>query len=198
MESIKIAGAGVILGGEYDEVSIAGSAKVKGFLKCNTFKTSGATDTEASMEVKTLKASGSIKIEGDLKVIEGKVSGAARVEGNIEADEFIASGSLIVEGDINADKLKLSIVNGSFKNIYGDEIRINSDGLFLKKYFHEVVKNINAKEIEATTICIKDVTVERISGDEITVEAGCKIGTIEYSKTLNISNKAKVERIIKL
>lgn len=198
MESIKIAGAGVVLGGEYDEVSIAGSAKVKGFVKCNIFKTSGASSIDSSMEAKVFKASGSVKVEGNLKSEEIKISGAARIEGSVDAEEFNASGSLVVEGDINVDVLKLSITNGAFENIYGDEIHINSDGNFLSEYFHNVVKNIQVREIEATTICIKDVIAERISGENITVETGCKIGTIEYSGSLNISSKAKIERIIKL
>lgn len=198
MESIKIAGAGVVLGGEYDEIAIAGSAKVKGFVKCNVFKTSGSSNIDSSMEAKTFKSSGSVKIEGSLKVSEIKIAGAARIEGSVEAEKFYASGSLVVAGDINTDSLKLSITNGSFENIYGDEININSEGKFLNEYFHEVVKNIKVKEIEATRICIRDVAADRISGSEVTVESGCKIGIIEYSESLNISNKTKVERIIKL
>ncbi|MBQ8292975.1 MAG: hypothetical protein IJX78_04100 [Bacilli bacterium] len=198
MESIKIAGAGVVLGGEYDEVSVAGSAKVKGFVKCNVFKTSGATSIDSSIEAETFKTSGSIKIEGSLKANEIKIAGAARIEGSVESESFNASGSLVVEGDINTDVLKLSITNGSFENIYGDEICINSDGKFINEYFHDVVKNISVKEIEATSICLKDVTAERVSGDSVTLEAGCKIGVVEYSKSLNISTKVKVERIIKL
>lgn len=198
MKSIKIAGAGVVLGGEYDEVSIAGSAKVKGFVKCNVFKTSGASSIDSSMEAKVFKASGSVKLEGNLKAEEVKIAGAARIEGSVDSEEFSASGSLVIEGDINTDTLKLSITNGQFESIYGDEIYINSDGNFINEFFHEVVKNISIKEIEATTICIKDVNVERISGESITVEAGCKIGIIEYSEKLNISSKAKVEKIIKL
>ncbi len=198
MESIKIAGAGVVLGGEYDVISIAGSGKVKGSVKCNTFKSSGATSIDSEIEASVFKASGTIKIEGALKAKEVKLSGAARVEGGIEAESFKVSGSLVVNGDVNADSVKVSLSNGAFENVYGDEIFINSNGEFLSGYFHSVIKNISVQEIEATTICIRDVTADRISGENVTVEAGCKIGVIEYSKTLNISKNVKVERIIKL
>lgn len=198
MESIKIAGTGTILGGEYDEISVAGSAKVKGAIKCNVFKSSGAITIVESAEAKTFKVSGSVKIEGNLKAEEAKVSGAARIEGSIEATIFHVSGSLVVEEDINVDELKASITNGSFENIYGDTIHINSDGSFINTYFHDIVKNIQVKDIEATKICIKDVTADRISGEVVCIESGCKIGVVEYSKSLDISSKAKVERIIKL
>ncbi len=198
MESIKIAGVGIVLGGEYDEVSIAGSGKVKGFVKCNTFKSSGATSIDSSMEAKIFKASGSVKLEGNLKAEEIKMAGAARIEGSVEAENFTASGSLVVEGDINTDILKATITNGSFENVYGDEIYINSNGNFINEFFHDVVKNLSIKEIEATTICLKDVNVERVCGENITIETGCKVGIIEYSGLLNISSKAKVEKIVKL
>lgn len=198
MESVKISGAGTIVGGEYDEVLSSGSATIKGAIKCNKFKTSGAVKCDSLVEAKEFKTSGSAKLEGDLKVIEGRASGAIRITGSVEATKFRVSGSAIVEGDVNVDEFIARIGNGSFENIYGDNIQINSDGSFAPNYVYDVVKNITVKNIEATNISIKDVTAERVSGETVCVEEGCNIKTIEYSKTLDISSKAKVERIIKL
>ena len=41
MESVKIAGAGTIQGGEYDEVKISGSGRIVGDVTCNEFKGAG-------------------------------------------------------------------------------------------------------------------------------------------------------------
>lgn len=198
MESIKIAGAGTVTGGIYDEVAISGAGKIKGATNCNVLKSSGSLVCDSSIETKQFKVSGSAKIEGNLKAEEGKAAGAIRIEGNLDANKFEASGSIVVEGDINVDEFTAKITNGSFENIYGDKIYINSDGTFLKNFFHDVVKNIKVENIEATNICIKDVRANRVSGDIICIEEGCKIDLVEYRKTLDISSKAQIGTIIKL
>jgi hypothetical protein len=105
---------------------------------------------------------------------------------------------MVVEGDVNADEFIAKISNGSFENIYGDKIYINSDGAFSHSFFHEVVKNIKIDNIEATNICIKDVKVDRVSGDTVCIEEGCKVNLVEYRKSLDISTKAQIGLIIKL
>ena len=39
---MKISGAGVLGGGEYDEVKISGSAKIEGGIRCRSFSCHGA------------------------------------------------------------------------------------------------------------------------------------------------------------
>lgn len=198
MKSIRIAGAGKIIGGEYDEIKVSGSATIEGEIKCNLFKSAGTMKCDSSISSKEFKASGSAKIEGNLKVDTGKVSGAIRIEGSLEGSKFEVAGSIVVTDDVNVDEFTAKISNGSFKNIYGDNVKINSDGSFLNNFFHEVVKNITVDSIEATNICIKDVNAESISGEVVCIESGCKVKIVEYSKSLDISSKATVERIIKL
>ena len=198
MESIRISGSGVVTGGEYDEIRTTGSAKIKGVTKCNTLRSSGSIVCDDVVDSKELRVSGSAKFEKNLKIEEGKSSGAIRIEGSMDAARFEASGSMVVGGDLNVDEFSAKISNGSFENIYGDKIYINSDGTFTNNFFHDVVKNIKVENIEATKICIKDVKVDRVSGDIVCIEEGCKVNLVEYRKTLDISSKAEVGLIIKL
>ena len=94
------------------------------------------------VDSKELRVSGSAKFDKNLKLEEGKSSGAIRIEGNLDAAKFEASGSIVVGGDVNVDEFSTKITNGSFENIYGDKIYINSDGTFTSNFFHDVVKNI--------------------------------------------------------
>ena len=198
MQSIKISGTGTINGGQYDEIITTGSAKIKGKVKCDLFKTSGSINSDSSVEAREFKTSGSAKIEGNLKIDEGKSSGAIRVEGKIDADEFSVSGSMVVSGDVNVDHFTAKISNGSFVNIYGDKISINEGEIHGSVFFHDVVKNIKAESIEATEIYIKDVTVDRVSGDKVFVDEGCTVRVVEYRDSLDISLKTKIDTIIKL
>lgn len=201
MENIKISGAGTVVGGEYDEISISGSGKIKGRTKCNTLKSSGSICCDETLEVNVLKTSGSAKFEGDLKVNEGKTSGSLLVEGTLEANKFEASGGVVVKGDVNVDEFSAKISKGTFENIYGDKICINSVGTFvvdLPVVVIEGKKEVKVENIEATTICIKDVKVDRVSGDVVCIEEGCVVNVVEYRKSLDISSKAKIEMIIKL
>ena len=198
MENIKISGTGKINGGVYDRVIVSGTGKILGNVVCNEFKNSGSTVIENSLTAKQFKSSGALKVMGKLKVEEGKISGAGKIFGDIEANNLEISGSLLVEGDINVEEFICKIGSGSINNIYGEKIMINTTGQFLGGYFHDVITNVRINEIEATTICLKDVKAKRISGENITVESGCIIDVIEYSKILNISSKAEVKKIIKL
>ena len=198
MESVKIAGAGTIQGGEYDEVKISGSGRIVGDVTCNEFKGAGSITIEKSLTAKEFKCSGAVKIEGKLKVKEGKISGAGKILGDVEAEELEIHGSLVVEGDINAEEFIGKLGSGSFNNIYGETIMINTKGEFIGGYFHDVITNVRINEIEATTICLKDVKAKRVSGENVVIESGCTIDVVEYSNKLDISSKAEVKKIIKL
>lgn len=198
MESVKIAGAGTIKGGEYAEVKIAGSGKILGDVTCNEFKSAGSVVIEQSLTAKEFKCSGTIKISGKLKVDEGKIAGAGKILGDVEANTLEIHGSLVVDGDINAEEFIGKLGSGSFNNIYGETIMINTKGQFIGGYFHDVITNVKINEIEATTICLRDVSAKRVSGENVTIESGCTVEIVEYSNTLNIAKNAEVKTIIKL
>ena len=170
---MKISGAGVIGGGEYDKVAISGSAKAEGFIRCkelhcagafsgsaeieceNEIKISGAFSNSGKITAKELRVSGSAKT-GAVSAEIVKVSGAYKVNGNLKATEISVGGGLKTEGDIEAEKAE--ITGG-----------INCDGL------------INAEEIRI----------------ELSSSSGSKAGSIGGSKIVieNYREKGILERI---
>ena len=74
---MKISGSSAMPGGEYRTVSISGSGKVQGSLRCES-----------------LRCSGSAKVQGDVDCAgEIRCSGSSRVTGDITCQELGCSGS---------------------------------------------------------------------------------------------------------
>jgi len=123
---IKISGSGNIASGEYDKVRISGSGKLSGFVRCESFHSSGSSNGEeiecknefkvsgSSKFIKNVKAgsvalSGAFSCEGDLTV-DGKIScaGSAKSLGDVRCGELSVAGGLTVGGDIEAETVKVS------------------------------------------------------------------------------------------
>lgn len=100
---MKISGSSTMPGGEYDRVSISGSGKVAGSLRCEELRCSGSAKVEGDARVTAnLSCSGSAKVEGDVGCGgEMKVSGAFGCGGNAAAKEFHGSGSTRIDGELN-------------------------------------------------------------------------------------------------
>ena len=74
---MKISGSSAMPGGEYRTVSISGSGKVQGSLRCES-----------------LRCSGSARVQGDVDCAgEIRCSGSSRVTGDIACQELGCSGS---------------------------------------------------------------------------------------------------------
>ena len=123
---MKISGAGVIGGGEYEEIKISGSARIEGSVRCESFACSGSVHGEGSLE-----SAGDVKISGSAKVdgpVQGKsvhisgavrcgdlrgseeihVSGGAQIDGSLTGGEIHLSGGVRVKGGIEAEDFRLS------------------------------------------------------------------------------------------
>lgn len=141
---ISISGSGVIASGEYDKVSISGSGKLNGLIRCKSLHCSGAAKGEAEIECendihtsgsakfdKSVKAgeisvSGAFACGGDLTVQKAlKSSGSARCEGSVKAGSISVSGGLNIKGDTEAETVKVfGILNcGGLLNAESIEIR---------------------------------------------------------------------------
>lgn len=122
--NIKIAGAGTIGPGEYEEVSISGSGKVCGYIRCLSFDVAGSAHCDGKIEclgkmdcaggvtfkdeviAKNVNCSGGLRFEADCMVTE-KLSSAGSVKfmASIKARNFQSSGYCYVEKDIEAEDL---------------------------------------------------------------------------------------------
>ena len=123
---MKISGAGVLGGGEYEDVKISGSAKIEGSVRCRSFACHGATKGEGDLSCREeFRSSGSTHIVGAVRAgsvrasgalkcsalsAEGEVqlSGGSDVEGRLSGGSIHSSGALKVGGGIEAENFRSS------------------------------------------------------------------------------------------
>ncbi len=187
MNNAIIAGSGVLSGGSYGQIRIMGSAKASGKIKAEDISVSGAAKFENDIEASYVRISGSFKCNSSVYCKTFKCSGAASVEGNLEADKISISGNIKINGDINTDVLIADTSSSAFCNIYGDNITITS-----KKIFTEV------NEIEATSIHLKNVKANKVSGDKVEIYGDSIINLVEFGESLSISKNCKIKQIVKM
>ena len=192
---MKIAGAGVVGGGEYDKISISGSAKAEGLIRCkelhcagafsgsadieceNDIKISGAFSNSGTVKSKEFKSSGSAKT-GTISAEIIKVSGAFKVEGNLKAGELKIGGGLKTTGDIEAEKAEITggISCGGLINAEELRIELSSSGCSKAENIGGskiIVENYRENGILNRIFGRKScnfVVSESIEGDEIIIE----------------------------
>lgn len=101
---MNICGTGTAIGGEYGKVTVSGSGKIQGNVRCISFTGSGSTKVAGNVESEEkFSCSGSAKIQGNL-TCGGKVgcSGAFRCEGNVKASQMSCSGAAKIAGAAEA------------------------------------------------------------------------------------------------
>lgn len=124
---MKISGSGHLPGGEYEAVTISGSGRCHGVIKCKSFHGSGSTHCEDDILCEdSFAVSGSGHLDRNVKAAEircsgsfhlgdtaeaqshARFSGSSRIGGNcISHGELHASGSFCVGGDIEAENARI-------------------------------------------------------------------------------------------
>ena len=220
LSSTHISGAGTVAGGSYNEIKCSGSASISADIKCKylsgsgsisahgnidcegDIKISGAFSSHGEVKAEVFKSAGAVKIKKSLSAKEIEVAGALKVLGDMSAEEAELHGAVHVEGLLNADKLYIKLDQGSFSSskvgtIGGSRVTVKASRkmwkLFGKKYSILETNLIEADKVELENTHADTVrTVDAIIGD------GCKIGTLECSGEVKISEKAEVENLVKI
>ena len=122
---MHIAGSGNIPSGEYRKISVSGSGRLIGKVRCvsfsaagsskgediecaESFKMSGSSGFSGNVEAKNIKISGSFGCGGELIAKENlSASGSIKCEKSIKCEQLTAAGALKVE-DIEAERVKVS------------------------------------------------------------------------------------------
>jgi len=109
---MKISGAGVLSGGEYDEVRISGSAKLEGDVRCRSFSAAGSARGEGKLVCEEdFRVAGSAHFEGEISAKTAEVSGAlkcaalnvekeTKLSGGVELTGGLCGGDVQVSGDL--------------------------------------------------------------------------------------------------
>lgn len=144
-ESMHISGSGTIPAGEYDKVSISGSGRLSGRVRCSSFSTSGSSKGESiecsedfkvsgsahfseSIKASKIKASGSLSCDGELCADkEISCSGSTKCKKSVKSDQISIAGAMSVGGDVEAESVKVSgIINcGGLLNAEDIEIKFD-------------------------------------------------------------------------
>ena len=112
---MKISGSGVIPSGEYKGISISGSGRIDGFVRCDTLSVSGACHGGSVDCHDMMKVSGSCRFDGEIRTASLAVSGSlnctdlyatkdVRVSGGVKCTGKMRCGELIVSGGARAEQ----------------------------------------------------------------------------------------------
>lgn len=159
---MKISGSGLIGSGEYENITISGSGKIQGAIKCENLSVAGSASGESIECNGEMKIAGNCSFSSNIKTNEIRVSGSFKCGGSIASENsFKCSGYSKIEKSIKCKNFNLSgyaLVNDGIEaediNING---KIDCEGL------------INAENI---TIKFWDSTskIGSIGGSKLTVK----------------------------
>lgn len=191
MQDFSFDGKGTMSGGEYSTIIIDGIAECTGMLKAEHLHIDGIFRCAGAVTANVIECDGIAEFNAGVCTKKFSVDGVAKLE-RLEADEIDCDGFIKAEEEVSADRLH---VDGCIhaKEIVGDHITINSrsgkiTGLMARK-------TSSIKLVEATTIQLRGVTAQTVSGKNIVIGPHCKIRNVDCSGTLSLDKKAKVETV---
>ena len=211
---VKIAGSGSVDGDlEADEIEIAGSGNLNGNVKAEKLSAAGSCRIRGDVEVGLVKSSGAFKADGDvvahsveaagahavggsLRAEVIKIAGACRVEKDVEAERFVVHGGIRVSGLIKADQVEIELGGRSkAREIRGSRIDVKSSRSFF--FWNRKGKRLDVELIEGDDISLEATNAQIIRGTRVIVGSRCRIDTVEYSESLEVSPKATVQSQVK-
>ena len=202
---------------ECREMKVMGQTFIKGSLKGGDCKVSGKAILDGSLEVKELKVQGQVKVGKAAKIdqlrIQGQTSIAAgltseevdlqgelKVGGDCTAERFKARGAFIIDGLLNAGEIDVKQYGHCrAREIGGESIVIRRApisvlGQFLKSIFLGLDLNgkLTAESIEGDDIQLEYTIAKVVRGNNVIIGRGCEIEMVEYKKTFEQAQDAKV------
>ena len=124
-----------------------------------------------------------------------KVAGIFEVEGDVEAEQCDLRGVFEVAGPINADRVDADLdgSRSSAREIGGAKIKVTSrSGQFRS------AGRLSVESIEGDDVYLEATDAQIVRGKTVVVGHGCRIGTVEYAESLEVSPKAAVENQVKV
>ena len=194
-----ISGTGTVLGNLRcsGKVNSSGSGKVKGDLEANDVSTSGAFSVDGGLHCKKTAASGMLQA-ASVTADAIHVSGMLKCDEDISAEDAVIHGCVESGGLINAEKLEVVFDSGSKANcIGGSSIRIRRKGVVGAA----ILKFIGKKDagyfkvngsIEGDDIDIEYVIAESVTGRNVKIGPGCKIGRVIYSGNYTGNDESEI------
>lgn len=191
---LTIRGSGAASGGQYDHVSVYGTAVVDGHLACTRLTVFGVLDVDGTVTSQRMKIKGQADFGGGINTEEAHIHGLITVAGDCNADRLFVNGAFTVEGLLNVGTADIRLHGPSrAKEIGGGTIRINRPRWRVFNFHVLTVESVEGDDIEIDNTCAKVVR-----GNNVRVGSGCEIDLIEYRGLLKQARGAKVGEIRKL
>ena len=138
---------------------------------------------------------------------EASISGSIKVGGGLSAEKLVLGGKATIEGLLNAETAEITLHAGCGCSEIG---AIGGGRVTVRRHNGSAVSGLVAifggrgfaslktTSIEADSVELENTTADTVRAVDVTLGDGCDIGTVEYSGTLTVSEKAKVGNVIKL
>ncbi|HIW35344.1 MAG TPA: polymer-forming cytoskeletal protein [Candidatus Paenibacillus intestinavium] len=203
---VKVSGSAHFYGNvSAESVTVNGSAKFAGDINTNRYISSGSTIINGNVHGRVVTSNGSMSCKKDIRAEEIKNNGSLRVIGDIEAESFNSAGGFHVKGLLNASEIKVNMSGRCFVHeIGGDQIivkysRLNIISTLFRSLFEQFgygdIWRLQSEQIEATDVSLEWSKIGIVRGNRVNIGPGCKIGLVEYTDTVDIHPKAKVDHV---
>lgn len=192
------------------EATISGAFKTDGNFSADSLNVSGTLKIGGAASLgKHAKIAGKLSVENDIKGGEIFISGQTESGDGIETEKFTARGAVVIGGLLNADEIEIvygAVGNGlghgnsTIGSIGGSHIVVRRGGVdkkirklpLLSKLFGQNPTVTVTEGIEGDEISLEGVATPRVIGRAVKIGDECKIDTVEYSETLEVSPNAEV------
>ncbi len=189
---INIVGSGTVPSGEYSKISVSGSGRILGNIRCESFSSAGSVKVDSILCDGILKVSGNARFFGDIKALSAKTAGVFKCDGSLEISEGLTfSGSAKCEKNIKCEHLGVSGILDVGGGIEAESVKISG--------FVNCAGLINADNIEIRFD--KGMCIGSIGGSKIVIVSERIIKSIQRlpllsSLTRSVSSFVEVESLI--
>lgn len=216
-QDLRIIGETTSSGGQFGNVRVTGECKFRGDVDCDRLSCVGETDVEGNLRAAELKLTGEIGIEGtldagrvggrgQLEVKAGmrgeqvKFTGNLKVGGDCEAGDLVMHGAFQVNGLVSAEQLELKMFGScNAREIGGGKLVVKRSrtSSIIHLFKPSSAGDLVAGSIEGDVIELEHTRAEVVRGNHVTIGAGCEIGRVEYTQTLNVHKNAVVKDMVR-
>ncbi|WP_027085632.1 hypothetical protein [Cohnella panacarvi] len=216
-QDLKIIGETTSSGGQFGNVRITGQCTFRSDLDCNRISCIGQTDVQGNLRAGELKLTGEAAVGGTLDA--GRVGGrgqlnvSSRLRGeqiqftgeikvgdDCEAGDLAMLGAFDVHGLVSAERLELKMLGScKAKEIGGGRlvVRRSRKSALIHLFKPSSVGSLVADSIEGDVVELEHTTAQVVRGNHVTIGAGCQIGRVEYTQTLDVHKNAVVQEMVR-
>lgn len=196
---VKLEGIGKVNGGNYKNIKISGMGGILGDINGEIVTIEGTCKADGSIKCININVEGILEVAGSIEVNDKiYISGVTKIEGDFQGREAHINGKIDVKGLFSADKINILLVGkNKIKEIGGEVISVLEER---RSFINGIIipNRLISDSIEGDVITLENTVCEMVRGHNVTIKGGCKIENIEYTGDITIDVKSKVENVTKV